>query len=309
MSAFYPAVMAQVEFACSVLGFIKRLLRAVLPVLARDRNILGTQEQFKAQIDVAFSEIDPHGATERDYRLAVANAACGEVAKLCEILTNACRCVGFSDFGNRYLDPRRFLALVLGQDKSQLDALFKLVRDGDRDVGRLLMRVGATLDGRPDTYDDMDAAAKRKATVDTKKIIAEVKTIAADVSRKIDEGKAEIVGHVDAVGAKVDRLKSRGKRKSKFTDAMREACRSYWEAAQSNPKVRYAINTRVTYESVFRHYAKALAKYGITTARQFKAVLHSAQNIECSRRAKKLDEQRDGRKKPLPAQLQRPQLE
>ena len=195
--------MAQVEFACSVLGFIKRLLRAVLPALARDRNILGTQEQFKAQIDVAFSEIDPHGATERDYRLAVANAACGEVAKLCEILTNACRCVGFSDFGNRYLDPRRFLALVLGQDKFQLDALFKLVRDGDRDVGRLLMRVGAILDGRPDTYDDMDAAAKRKATVDTQKIIAEVKTIATDVSRKIDEGKAEIVGHVDAVGAKL----------------------------------------------------------------------------------------------------------
>ena len=76
MSAFYPAVMAQVDFACSVLGFIKRLLRAVLPALARDRSILGTKEQFKAQIDVAFSEIDPHGATERDYRLAVANAAC-----------------------------------------------------------------------------------------------------------------------------------------------------------------------------------------------------------------------------------------
>ena len=30
MSAYYPAVMAQVDFACSVLGFIKRLLRAVV---------------------------------------------------------------------------------------------------------------------------------------------------------------------------------------------------------------------------------------------------------------------------------------
>ena len=63
------------------------------------------------------------------------------------------------------------------------------------------------------------AAAKRKATVDTKKIIAEVKTIAADMSRKIDEGKAEIVEHVDAVGAKVDKLKFSKKRKSKYSDA------------------------------------------------------------------------------------------
>ena len=63
------------------------------------------------------------------------------------------------------------------------------------------------------------AAAKRKATVDTKKIIAEVKTIAADMSRKIDEGKTEIVEHVDAVGAKVDKLKFSKKRKSKYSDA------------------------------------------------------------------------------------------
>ena len=76
MSAYYPAVMAQVDFACSVLGFIKRLLRAVLPALARDRSILGTKEQFRAQIDAAFAALNPHEATEVDYRLAVANAAC-----------------------------------------------------------------------------------------------------------------------------------------------------------------------------------------------------------------------------------------
>ena len=297
MSAYYPAVMAQVDFACSVLGFIKRLLRAVLPALARDRSILGTKEQFRAQIDAAFAALNPHEATEADYRLAVANAACLEVSNLCGILTDACECAQFDSIARRYLNPQKFVRLVLKQDATKLDALFKLVREGDGNLGRLLMRVGAILEGRPDTYDDMDAAAKRKATVDTKKIIAEVKTIAADMSRKIDEGKAEIVEHVDAVGAKVDKLKFRGKRKSKFTDAMREACCSYWEAAQSNPKVRYAINTRVTYESVFMYFSKGLAAHGVTTVNQFKAVLHSVQNIECSRRAKNLDEQRDGRRK------------
>ena len=73
---------------------------------------------------------------------------------------------------------------------------------------------------RPDTYDEMDAAAKRKATIDTKKIIAEVKTIAkkldsdkAELVEHIDESKGEIIGHVDAVGAKVDGIRKRDKRK------------------------------------------------------------------------------------------------
>ena len=297
MSAYYPAVMAQVDFACSVLGFIKRLLRAVLPALARDRSILGTKEQFRAQIDAAFAALNPHEATEADYRLAVANAACLEVSNLCGILTDACECAQFDSIARRYLNPQKFVRLVLKQDAAKLDALFKLVREGDGNLGRLLMRVGAILEGRPDTYDDMDAAAKRKATVDTKKIIAEVKTIAADMSRKIDEGKAEIVEHVDAVGAKVDKLKFRKKRKCKYNDTVREVCLSYWDAAQNNETVRGSINTRITYESVFRYFSKRLAEHGITTVKQFKAVLHTTQSSESAYRRKKLDAQRDGRRK------------
>ena len=293
MSAYYPAVMAQVDFACSVLGFIKRLLRAVLPALARDRSILGTKEQFRAQIDAAFAALNPHEATERDYRLAVANAACAEVAKLCEILTGACMCLGFSDIAKRYLDARKFIALVLGQDKAQIDALFKLVREGDGNLGRLLMRVGAILEGRPDTYDDMDAAAKRKATVDTKKIIAEVKTIA----KKIDEGKAEIVEHVDALAVKLDRLKINRKRKSRHSVDQHEICLACWNAAQSNEKVRSSINTRITHETVFKFFSRHLAEHGITTAKQFHKILHAAQSRECEERKRKLDAQRDGRRK------------
>ena len=248
MSAYYPAVMAQVDFACSVLGFIKRLLRAVLPALARDRSILGTKEQFRAQIDAAFAALNPHEATEADYRLAVANAACLEVSNLCGILTDACECAQFDTIARRYLNPQKFVRLVLKQDAAKLDALFKLVREGDGNLGRLLMRVGAILEGRPDTYDDMDAAAKRKATVDTKKIIAEVKTIA----KKIDEGKAEIVEHVDALAVKLDRLKINRKRKSRHSVDQHEICLACWNAAQRR---------------------------------------------ECEERKRKLDAQRDGRRK------------
>ena len=166
--------MAQVDFACRVLGFIKRLLNAVLPTLARDETILGTKDQFIDQIDTAFNALDPHEATKHDYRLAVANAACGEVSNLCGILTDACECAEFGDIARRYLNPQKFVRLVLRRDTSTIAALEAAVEDFGGKVGRLLMRVGAILDGRPDTYDEMDAAAKRKATIDTKKIIAEV---------------------------------------------------------------------------------------------------------------------------------------
>ena len=289
--------MAQVDFACRVLGFIKRLLRAVLPALARDKGILGTKEQFQRQLDAAFTMLDPHEATEHDYRLAVANAACLEVSKLCELLTEACCCVGFEDAAKRYLAPKRFVLMLLKRDTAKLDALTDAVKSADGNVGRLLMRIGAVLEGRPDTYDEMDASAKRKATIDTKKIIAEVKTIA----KKLDSGKAEIVEHIDAVGKKVEKLKLTRKRKSKYSDEMRTACLSYWEAAQTNETVRSSINTRPTYETAFRYFARQLAKHGIDSVKKFKAVLRSMQSTECTERHKKLDEQRDGtKKKPLP---------
>ena len=115
--------MAQVDFACRVLGFIKRLLNAVLPTLARDETILGTKEQFIDQIDAAFKMLDPHEATKHDYRLAVANAACGEVSNLCGILTDACECAEFGDIARRYLSPQKFVRLVLRRDTAKIAAL------------------------------------------------------------------------------------------------------------------------------------------------------------------------------------------
>lgn len=293
MPTFYLAVRAQVDYAFALLGFIKRLLQAVLPSLARDKRILGTKNDFTSQIDAAFGEIDPHEAREEDYRLAVAVAACAEVSNLCSLLTNACNCTGFSEIASRYLNTRRFMFLLMKCDAAKLKALKSVVESGDKNVGRILMRVGAVLDGRPDTYDEMDAAAKRKATIDSQRILDEVKTLA----KHIDDGKSEIIEHVDAVAVKVDGLKPRGKRKSRYGGAMREVCLAYWNAAQNNADIRYSINTRITYRTVFDYFAKDLAKHGVTSARQFKQALHSAHNLECIERRKKLDEQRDGRKK------------
>ena len=285
MPTFYLAVRAQVDYAFALLGFIKRLLQAVLPSLARDKRILGTKKDFTSQIDAAFGEIDPHDAGEEDYRLAVAVATCAEVSNLCSLLTNACNCTGFSEIASRYLNTRRFMFLLMKCDAAKLKALKSIVESGDKNVGRILMRVGAVLDGRPDTYDEMDAAAKRKATIDSQRILDEVKTLA----KRIDDGKSEIIEHVDAVAVKVDGLKPRGKRKSRYGGAMREVCLAYWNAAQNNADIRYSINTRITYRTVFDYFAKDLAKHGVTSARQFKQALHSAHNLECIERRKKLD--------------------
>ena len=281
------------DYAFALLGFIKRLLRAVLPSLARDKRILGTKKDFTSQIDAAFGEIDPHDAGEEDYRLAVAVATCAEVSNLCSLLTNACNCTGFSEIASRYLNTRRFMFLLMKCDAAKLKALKSIVESGDKNVGRILMRVGAVLDGRPDTYDEMDAAAKRKATIDSQRILDEVKTLA----KRIDDGKSEIIEHVDTVAVKVDRIKPVGRRRSKYSDAAREACLRYWNEARDNVEVRNSLNTRVTHEAVFTYCASKLAPYGVTTVEQFKRMLHAAQSREYEERRKKLDEQRDGRKK------------
>ena len=303
MPTFYLAVRAQVDYAFALLGFIKRLLQAVLPSLARDKRILGTKKDFTSLIDAAFGDIDPHEASEEDYRLAVVAAACTEVANLCSLLTNACNCTGFSKIANHYLNTRRFMFLLMKCDDAKLNALKSIVESGDKNVGRILMRVGAVLDGRPDTYDEMDAAAKRKATIDSQRILDEVKTLAkhiddgkSELAKHIDDGKSEIIEHVDAVAVKVDRIKLAGRRRSKYSDAAREACLRYWNEARDNVEVRNSLNTRVTHEAVFTYCASKLAPYGVTTVEQFKRMLHAAQSREYEERRKKLDEQRDGRK-------------
>ena len=73
----------------------------------------------------------------------------------------------------------------------------------------------------------------------------------------------------------------------------RNACRAYWDAAQDNAEVRNSVNTRITYKSVFEHFRRRLEAVGVTTERQFRAILHSAQSRECEDRRRALEAKRD----------------
>lgn len=304
MSTHYPIVLAQIQYACAIRNFIRELLQAIIPKLGLPDVILGTDEQFHATLDAALLELDPHDADETDYRRAVVGVCCNEVSGLCKLLSEACCCTGFEKAAREYLDPRRFISLLLCRDRDKLVALTAAVRSGDRNIGRLLMRIGGILDGDAGRYDLMDAAAKRKAAVDARKLVAEVENLA----EKLEAHKAEIVERVDAVGEKVDAVgecvsnpKPRRKRRRKYTEEARQACLACWSLAQTNASVRGAINTRVTHEAAFDYFKRDLAKRGVTKLSEFKAILHSAQTLESAWRVKELEARRAAtREKPDP---------
>ena len=95
----------------------------------------------------------------------------------------------------------------------------------------------------------------------------------------------------------MDRIRLNGKRKSKYTDAQRDVCDTCWNAAQRNAEVRHSVNTRVTYESVFTHSKRELAKVGVRTLSMFKAILHSRQSVECAQRKRNLEAKAEAERK------------
>ena len=122
-------------------------------------------------------------------------------------------------------------------------------------------------------------------------------SIVTEAEARLGEKIDEVGGKVDAVGKKIDGLQPRKRRKSKYTDAQLEACHAYWNAAQTNVEVKHAINTRITYESVFSYYSRQLAKNGVASVGMFKAIIHSVQSRECEARKHDLEAKREAERK------------
>ena len=312
MTTLLLAVMGQAKYVCAVHRFIQDLLLKTAPELLKGSGALKTDKEFKGTIDAAIASVTTPNAKELDYVRAIVETSSAEMKPLCHLLRGAAEVVGLGELAARYLDGMRFREMLLRKDEEKLERLNAIVNDQGQAVPvKVLMDVAAGLDGRAENYDGMDTAAKRKASREMKRLIGKVEEMrsaidanAAEIGSRIDEGKKEIVSHVDevggkveAVGKKVDRLRLKGKRRSKHGEASRDACLTCWEMAQSNAEVRYAINTRITYASVFNHFSRQLVKHGITSAKQFRAVLHAAQSLESSRRIKALEAKREAERK------------
>ena len=315
MTHLLLAVMGQAKYVCAVHRFIQDLLLKAAPELLKGSGALKSDAEFKDTIDAAIASVTTPAAKERDFIHAIVEASGAEMKPLCHLLRGAAEVVGLGELATRYLDGARFREMLLRKDEEKLERLNAIVQDQAQAVPvKVLMDVAAELDGRAENYDGMDAASKRKASREMKKLIGKVEEMrsaidanTAEIESRIDAvgGKIdEVGGKVEAVGKKVDLIQPRKKRKSKYTEAQLETCRAYWNAAQTNAEVKHAINTRITYGAVFGYYSRQLKEIGVKSAGMFRAIIHSAQSRECEDRKHaleaKIEAERKAKKKPAP---------
>ena len=289
--------MAQARFARSVHSFICELLMLTMPDIVKGNAFIRNDTDFCKRIDDAIRDATNPTASEGDYIRAIINASCDEMATVCRLLKSASALAGLERIAADYLDGQRFREMLLRKDSERLERIVAIVKAREGKPIKILMDIAKVLNDNAGIYDEMAVAAKRKAAAELKKVVENVTSIVTGAEARLGEKIGEVGGKVDAVGKKVDRLQPRRKRKSKYTDAQLEACRAYWNAAQTNVEVKHAINTRITYESVFSYYARQLAKIGVDSVGAFRAIIHSSQNRECEDRKHELEAKREAERK------------
>ena len=289
--------MAQARHARAVHSCICELLMVAMPDLVKGSRFIRNSTEFCERIDCAIRDASTPKATADDYIRAIINASCDEMATVCRLLKSASALAGLERIAADYLDGQRFREMLLRKDSERLERIVAIVKAREGKPIKILMDVAKVLNDNAGTYDEMEVSAKRKAAAELKKVVENVTNIVTGAEARLGEKIGEVGGKVDAVGKKVDRLQPRRKRKSKYTDAQLEACRAYWNAAQTNVEVKHAINTRITYESVFSYYARQLAKIGVDSVGAFRAIIHSSQNRECEDRKHELEAKRGAARK------------
>ena len=297
MSNLLVTVWAQADYVCAVHSFIQELLLRVALGLLKDRSYILSDAQFKIKIESAIIEASVPTATANDYIRAIVNVACREMEDLCRLLKYASGLAGLDRIAAEYLDTKRFREMLMRRDSEKLERLVAIVKEREGKPIKILMDVAKVLNDGAECYDEMAATAKRKAATELKMVIKNVTNIVTEAESRLG-GKIDANGEkIDALNEKVSRLKVKAKRKRAYTDAQRDVCCTYWDAAQTNTEVKHAINTRITHESVFNYFKIKLAKVGVTKLSMFKAVLHSAQNMECAQRKRELDAKREAERK------------
>lgn len=310
MTHLLLAVMGQAKYVCAIHRFIQDLLMKTAPELLKGSGALKTDNEFKDRIDAAIASVTTPNAKELDYVRAIVETSSAEMKPLCHLLRAAAEVVGLGELAARYLDGARFREMLLRKDGEKLERLNAIVQDQGQAVPvKVLMDVAAALDGRTENYDGMAAAAKRKAARDMTKLIGKVEEMRSamdSIGNRIDEGKKEIVSHVDEVGGKVEavgkkvdniKLRDRRGRRPSYSEEARGECLAYWEAARNNAEVKHAINTRITFEAVFAYYRRQLERLGINSVKKFKMAVHSVQSRESAKSKRDLEAKREAERK------------
>ena len=318
MKNFYPIIEEYVEYALAMRCVFQKILERLLPGRKSHGDFFGCKEQFLTILDDEFEKIDFAAATVEDYRLALEAVCCNDVEQVIDFLVSVSRNVGFEKYAYRYLDKKRFVSMMCDCDEEKLAQLDEIVSSGDKDPGRVLMRVSGVLDGRRDAYESLGEAAKAKASADAQKVAKralvmdfldlsntrnaiehkpeeEQNAAAEAVAECMDSVKSTVESiekKVDSLTQTVERQKERrgSKRgtKRQRSAEVRRRCVFCWKVAQKNAEVRNSVNTRVTYAAAFAYCRSELLSCGVTDPGAFRRVIHSAQSLECEARKRAL---------------------
>ena len=320
MTHLLLAVMGQAKYVCAVHRFIQDLLLKAAPELLKGSGALKTDAEFKDTIDAAIASVTTPAARERDYIRAIVEAASDEMKPLCHLLRGASEVVGLGKVADRYLDGARFREMLLRKDEEKLERLNAIVQDQAQAVPvKVLMDVAAELDGRAENYDGMDAASKRKASREMKKLIGKVEEMRSaidavggkiddhdantkkrfdDVRDELHETKEELMAKVDAILKKAGKVNFGGKRKCRHTAEQKRVCLALWMEAQRNEELKSGTeNGKATHEAAFNWYKRQLSLVGVDTPEKFKAVIHTVNNTNSAESIKALEAKREAERK------------
>jgi len=243
----------------------------------------------------------------------MAQTACRQMKRVCELLRNVCRSLGLKDEADQYLDAPWFVDLLLRMNVSKLNKLLYTIDFTDDKPSRILMNVAAILNDKAVAYDAMSARAKRKADKETNELIreatsriekkiaahdADTKTQFAAVRDELHETKEELMAKVDATLKKVGKANLGGKRKCRHTIEQKKVCLALWMEAQRNEELKSGTESgRATYEATFNWYKRRLALVEIDTVEKFIAVMRTINNTNSAESIKALEAKREAERK------------
>ena len=276
MFPYLSAVMPQVAYAHSVRDFIRELLKRFIPGKWIDRVISDGDATFDAKLDEALVGLDEKTATRKDYCASVVAVLCEEVASVCEVTRLVCINRGYRKYADTFLSTEKFIRMVLRQDVEKLERLNAVLADKAKPLCVLLREIGAVLEDRPaEEVAAFGAAEVKKANAELKAIAADVKKTMQTGFKEVKAGIADVGEKVDAVDAKVSRLRRGNRPRGRYTKEAKAICWSCWSAAANHEEVWRSVNTRITYEAEFEFHQQRLTKYGVNDSNEFRSIIRA----------------------------------
>ena len=294
MSYLQPTVLRQIVFTHRVREFLRDILKRLVPLGVWHLNFIrSSNDDFDRKLDAAFRYIDERTATAADYRQMVVDVLCSEISRICNLVHEACAGHGWKEYADRFVNKEKFVALLMQCDEAKLDRLRTVLDDKTKSNIRMLREIGAVLeDADPDSLEYLSPSDRDRATARLDAIAGSIESGFMQTTQKLIECHRETMFAVQsgtqAIADKIDALETspKGKGHARYSDGAIEICMDCWRTASDDTSLRETLNTRLTYDAVFKRHKARLEAAGVTSAKQLRDVLR-AQRARGSRAAEK----------------------